>query len=192
MDGSARSGARRREAQPSGTIASELRSTTGAPGSIARARAVGLQPTHLDSHMGALFTTPALYGALIRVAREARRERGAARGPDGRLPAGVDPAHDVVLDTVIGAGPEVPPERWKQFYVDAVRALRPGLSEMIVHLGRDDAELRAITVEHPAWGAAWRQRDDEVLRSPEFRRALKDNGVVLVRWRDVRRAAGGV
>ena len=60
---------------------------------------------------------------------------------------------------------------------------------MIVHLGHDDAELQAITVNHPAWGAAWRQRDNDVLRSPEFRQALKDNGVILVRWRDLQRVA---
>ena len=71
-----------------------------------------------------------------------------------------------------------------------MRALKPGLTEMIVHLGRDDAELRAVTVNHEPWGAAWRQRDDEALRSPEFRQALKDNGVVLVRWKDLQRVAG--
>jgi predicted glycoside hydrolase/deacetylase ChbG (UPF0249 family) len=144
---------------------------------VERALAVGIRPTHLDSHMGALFTTPALYSAFVRVARAYRLPFLAARGPDGRLPADVRPERDVVLDTVIQAGPQVSAEGWKAFYVDAVRNLKPGLSEIIVHLGRDDAELRAITVNHPGWGAAWRQRDDDVLRSPEFRRALKDNHV---------------
>ena len=156
---------------------------------VERALAMGLRPTHLDSHMGALFTTPALYATFARVARAYRLPFLAARGPDGRLPADVRPDRDVVLDTVIQAGPQVPPGRWKAFYVDAVRNLKPGLTEMIVHLGRDDAELRAVTVGHEPWGAAWRQRDDDVLRSPEFRQALRDNGVVLVRWKDLQRAA---
>ena len=85
----------------------------------------------------------------------------------------------------------MPPEGWAAFYLGAVRDLKPGLAEMIVHLGRDDAELRAITVNQVPWGSAWRERDDDVLRSPEFRQALKDNGVVLVRWKDLQRAAGG-
>jgi hypothetical protein len=156
---------------------------------VERARALGIRPTHLDSHMGALFTTPALYSAFVRVARAYDLPFLAARGPDGRLPADVRPGQDIVLDTVIQAGPDVPPGRWQAFYVDAVRRLKPGLTEMIVHLGRDDAELRAVTVAHEPWGAAWRQRDTDVLRSAEFRQALQDHGVVLVGWKELRRAA---
>lgn len=157
---------------------------------VERARALGIRPTHLDSHMGALFTTPALYAVFARVARSYNLPFLAARGPDGRLPADVRPDRDVVLDTVITVGPEVPPDRWPAFYLDAVRGLKPGLTEMIVHLGRDDAELRAVTVGHAPWGSAWRQRDADVLRSPAFRQALKDHGVVLVRWKDLQRAGG--
>ena len=63
-----------------------------------------------------------------------------------RLPADVRPDRDVVLDTVVTAGPDIPREQWAAFYLDAIRALKPGLTEMIVHLGRDDAELQAVTV----------------------------------------------
>ena len=157
---------------------------------VARARAMGLQPTHLDSHMGALFTTPALYATFARVARSYRLPFLATRLPDGTLPPGVDPARDVVLDTVIVAGPEVPRDRWAAFYLNVVRALKPGLSEIIVHLGRDDAELRAVTVDHEAYGSAWRQRDHDVVNSPEFRKALADHRVVLVRWKDLHKLAG--
>lgn len=159
---------------------------------VERALALGLRPTHLDSHMAALFTTPALFATLVRVAHAYHLPFLTARGVARSLPPDIRPDRDVVLDTVVTAGPEVPPERWKAFYLDAVRHLKPGLTEMIVHLGRDDAELRAITVDHEPWGAAWRQRDNDVLRSPEFRQALRDNHVVLVRWRDLQRAAGGV
>src|SRR6266849_10533008 len=37
---------------------------------IARARAFGIQPTHLDSHMGTLYQSKALFETLLRVARE--------------------------------------------------------------------------------------------------------------------------
>src|SRR6266576_4043297 len=37
---------------------------------IARARALGIQPTHLDSHMGTLYQNKALFEILLRVARE--------------------------------------------------------------------------------------------------------------------------
>ena len=43
---------------------------------------------------------------------------------------------------------------------------------MIVHLGHDDSELRAVTVDHDDYGSAWRQRDYDVVTSAEFRQAL--------------------
>ena len=72
---------------------------------------------------------------------------------------------DVVtlIDALIQAYPDVTPGRWKQFYLDAVRGLKPGLTEIIVHLGHDDAELRAVMVNHDPWGSAWRQRDVDVV-----------------------------
>src|SRR2546429_1056435 len=39
---------------------------------IARARGFGIQPTHLDSHMGTLYQSKALFEMLVRVARENR------------------------------------------------------------------------------------------------------------------------
>ena len=86
-------------------------------------------------------------------------------------------------------GDDVPADRWKQWYLDAVKNLKPGLTEFIVHVGYDDAELRAVMEGFEAWGSAWRQRDLDVLSSPEFRQALRDNDVVLVTWRDLQRAA---
>ena len=178
-----------RDTRPVATQASPAEVERELRAQVERALALGIRPTHLDSHMGALFATPALYAALIRVAHAYHVPFLVTRGPDGRLPADVRPDRDVVLDTVITIGPEVPRERWTAFYLDAIRALKPGLSEMIVHLGRDDAELQAITVNHAAWGAAWRQREADALRSPEFRQALRDHGVVLVRWKDLQRVA---
>ena len=64
----------------------------------------------------------------------------------------------------------------------------PGLTEILLHLGYDDAELRAVTVEKDACGSKWRQQDYDVLTSAEFKQALKDNNVVLVTWRDIQKA----
>jgi hypothetical protein len=60
---------------------------------------------------------------------------------------------------------------------------------MIIHLGRDDAELRAVMVNHEPYGSAWRQRDYDVVSSPEFRKALQDNHIILVTWRQLQKAA---
>jgi predicted glycoside hydrolase/deacetylase ChbG (UPF0249 family) len=149
---------------------------------VERALALGIRPTHLDSHMGTLFGSPELIATYVKVAHDYRLPFLAPRG----LPVG---PNDVVLDQVVIAGPEVARDKWKQFYLDAIAGLKPGLTEMIVHLGHDDAELQAVTVNHEPYGSAWRQRDYEVVTSAEFRKALADNHIVLVRWRDLGKLA---
>jgi hypothetical protein len=65
--------------------------------------------------------------------------------------------------------------------------MKPGLTEIILHLGHDDAELQAVMVDHPDYGSAWRQRDVDVVSSPEMKTALEDNHIVLIKWRDLQK-----
>jgi predicted glycoside hydrolase/deacetylase ChbG (UPF0249 family) len=150
---------------------------------IERALALGIRPTHVDSHMGALFATPELFATYVKVAREYRLPFLALRGDMPPAFRASLSANDVLLDALVIAGPDVPRDQWKAFYLNAVANLKPGLTEMIVHLGRDDAELQAVTVNHEPYGSAWRQRDSDVVTSPEFRQALKDHGVTLITWK---------
>jgi predicted glycoside hydrolase/deacetylase ChbG (UPF0249 family) len=154
---------------------------------VERALALGIRPTHLDSHMGALFTTPELIATYVKVARDYRLPFLAFRGnPLGGAPMPLS-ANDVVVDAVVVAGPEVPRDQWKVFYLNAIANLKPGLTEIIVHLGHDDAELQAVTVNHEPYGSAWRKRDYDVVTSPELKKALQDHGVTLVTWRELQK-----
>jgi hypothetical protein len=96
-------------------------------------------------------------------------------------------AQDIVFDSLVMFDPTVPPNRWTQAYVDALKAIKPGLHYLIVHLGYDDSELQAITIGHPNYGAAWRQRDFSAVTSPEFKKALDDSHIILIGWADLRR-----
>jgi hypothetical protein len=137
--------------------------------------------------MGALFDTPALLTAYIKAGHEYHLPFLALRiNPFSNLPMPLA-ANDIPLDAVIIAGPDVPRDKWKEFYLNAVAGLKPGISEIIVHLGHDDAELQAVTVNHEPYGSAWRQRDYDVMNSPEFRKALQDNHIILVKWRDLQK-----
>ena len=156
---------------------------------IARARAFGIRPTHLDSHMRTLHQTRPLFEMLLRVAREERlpvmvSREWFAQAPF--LPAALGP-HGIALDHVVGADPSVRPERWAEFYAGVVRNLKPGVTELIVHLAYDDEEMRAVAQGHPDWGAAWRQRDFDFVTSEAFRRLLKEHDVKLVTWREIGR-----
>ncbi len=155
---------------------------------VDRAVKVGIIPTHLDSHMATLFQSPALFAVYLKVARELKLPFLALRIPsDPPQYRALLKDDDLVLDAVVLAGPSVAVEGWKDFYVGTVRSLKPGVTELIVHLGYDDPELEAVTVDHPAWGAAWRQRDFDVVTSPEFKWLLEENHVVVIGWKDLKK-----
>ena len=155
---------------------------------IERALAMGIHPTHLDSHMGVLFSRLELFAVYVKVAREYKLPFLAVRSPDApKELLSLLSDQDPVLDSVVIADPKVAAADWKRFYSNAIKNLKPGVTEIIVHLGHDDAELQAVMVDHPDYGAAWRQRDYDVVTSPEFKKALAENHVILIRWKDLKK-----
>ena len=156
---------------------------------IDRALELGIRPTHLDSHMGSLFTTPELIATYVKIAHDYRLPFLAVKGSALAAPQAGLTNRDILLDAVIIASPEVPRDQWKEFYLKSIAGLKPGLTEMIVHLGHDDSELQAVTVNHEPYGSAWRQRDYDVVTSAEFKKALQDNHVILVTWKELGKLA---
>jgi len=154
---------------------------------VEHAIAMGIHPTHLDSHMGTLFARPDLVAAYIKVAHEYKLPFLAMLNPGAPDLKSLLSENDVLLDSIVIANPGVPAANWKSFYVDAVKNLKPGLTEFIVHLAHDDAEMQAVTVGHPDYGSAWRQRDYDAITSPEFKKALEDNHIILVHWSDLKK-----
>jgi predicted glycoside hydrolase/deacetylase ChbG (UPF0249 family) len=155
---------------------------------IEMALAVGIHPTHLDSHMGVLFERPDLFAVYVKLAHEYKLPFLAELTPE--VPAALRSTlsdKDIVLDSVVMAYPSVGSGDWAKFYSTAVKNLKPGITEIIVHLGHDDSELQAVTVDHPDWGASWRQRDYELVTSPEFKKVLEENHVILIKWKDLKK-----
>jgi chitin disaccharide deacetylase len=155
---------------------------------IDHAVAAGIHPTHLDTHMGTLLATPELFAVFVKIAHEYKLPFLAPRllGVGSKLLSVLN-EKDVLLDSVVMANPTVHANAWKDFYSDAIKNLRPGLTEMIVHLGHDDAELQAVMMDHPDYGSAWRQRDYDFVTSPEFKKVLQENNVILVKWKDLQK-----
>jgi predicted glycoside hydrolase/deacetylase ChbG (UPF0249 family) len=155
---------------------------------IERAMAVGIHPTHLDSHMGTAFATPDLFAAYVKVAHEYHLPFLVVKVSDERskLLSLLSP-RDVVFDSVVIAPPNLQPEQRKSFYLDSIKNLKPGLTYFIVHLGYDDSEMRAMMGQNEPFGAAWRQRDFDIVNSAEFRQALHENHIVVIRWRDLQK-----
>jgi chitin disaccharide deacetylase len=154
---------------------------------VERAMQMGIHPTHLDLHMGTLAARADYYAALVKVGHEYHLPFLALRvsGTQAKMLSLLGP-NDIVLDSLVIFAPGVKPESWTQSYLEAIARLKPGLNEMIVHLGHDDPELEAITAGHPDYGAAWRARDFKAVTSPEFHQALVDHHIVLVHWNDLK------
>ncbi|HEV2113975.1 MAG TPA: polysaccharide deacetylase family protein [Terriglobales bacterium] len=158
---------------------------------IERAKAAGIPLSHFDSHMIALASRPDLfqeyahlgrdYAMPIRLARD-----GPYSPPSGTEIAAADyAAGQPLLDAVVTLDPGVPERDWLDWYKKQLTPLKPGIYELVIHLAYDDEEMRGATRDHPDWGAAWRQSDFDMVRSPEFRQFLKDQGFILVGWKDL-------
>ena len=164
---------------------------------VARAKALGLDPTHIDMHMNAVMATPEIFAAYLRVAREnrlpaeihANELRPDPNAPDAARRAAfaalVRP-EEVLVDRYVSAEDTVKPENWTAYYTNLIEGLQPGtITVLYVHLGYDDAEMRAATLGHEGWGAAWRQRDVDFFMSPATKQLLAAHGVRLTTWREL-------
>lgn len=155
---------------------------------IERAKSMGLEPSHLDAHMHSLYASPELFGVFLKVAHDYKLPIRGAR--NDKLFQAVLPLMapgDPVPDAIFSPGEDVPVSGWTDYYVNLIKNIQPGVTEIFVHLARDDAETQAVTVGHPEWGAAWRQREVEAVSSPLFREALEDNQIILIGWRDIKK-----
>jgi chitin disaccharide deacetylase len=155
---------------------------------VDRALALGVKPTHLDSHQNRLYQTSApLFEAFRRVARSYGIPMMLPRewfSTWSYLGEGIAPG-EIVIDRIVTMTPDVPPDRWAAFYDDAVASLQPGVTEFVIHVAYDNGEMQAFSQDRPTWGAAWRQRDFDYFTSDAFRQKLRARGAILVSWREM-------
>jgi len=159
---------------------------------VERALAMGVRPTHLDSHQYRLIINgKELFDVMLRVAHEYKLPVFVNRdwfAEHPYLEASLGP-RDIVLDHTVTIEPGIAPEKWAEFYLTALKNLKPGVTEFVIHPGYDDEELRAATRERPTWGSEWRQRDYDFFTSDQFREILSQQKIRLITWRELARAA---
>jgi predicted glycoside hydrolase/deacetylase ChbG (UPF0249 family) len=158
---------------------------------IERAQKFGVHITHLDTHMAALFRTPDLYKLYVKLGHAygvpILEEWEGTHGPLGMTPL----PDEMLVQKVISIEPGVDAKDWTAWYEKQLAGLSPGVYQVILHLAYDDDEMRGATSDHPDWGAAWRQHDLDMVKSPEFQKFLKDQGFILVGWKDLAKALPG-
>ena len=180
------------------------------------ARSLGINPSHIDSHMGALAVNKDLWRVYIEVGHKNKLVSMATKSrvfnlfdekfpvPDYIVPvndiymlypeadrtsienaAGKDVANTLIVNDIYKY------EDWFNLYSSKIKSLVPGLNVFLLHLGYDNEELRAVTVDHPEYGSLWRQLDFDVFNSDGIKKVLKDNDIKLVTWGDIKKVVYG-
>jgi len=149
---------------------------------------MGFNPSHIDSHEGALFFDPDIFRLYLDLAKEndllAFVPIQASVHFDREFKK---PKHAIIIDQfhMLPEGTEI--NEIKKYYFDVIENLKPGLSQVIIHLGKDEDELREITVDHPNFDYRWRQLDFDIFNSDEFKNHLKENNIKIITWKDLKK-----
>ncbi len=156
---------------------------------VKKAIQMGIDPTHLDAHMGTAFSTPAFLKAYIKIGKEFNVPVLLSRQLEGlfgiRLDSFITPS-TVLVDNILMASPADYKKTMKTFYTSVLNGLKPGLNCMLIHIAYDNDEMKGVAIDHPDYGAAWRQDDFNFFTSDECRDLLKKNNIVLITWREIR------
>lgn len=159
-----------------------------------RARTMGFEPTHVDSHMGTLFATPEFLAEYINL--------GVSEGIPIMFPGGhnhyanelygdrADEARETgkliwaqglpVLDDLHNTSYDWPREEKVERYVGAIRGLKPGVTMMILHCSEPTELFDRITDSGPS-----RFGDLEAMLAPEVAQAIADEGIIMTTWREL-------
>jgi chitin disaccharide deacetylase len=158
---------------------------------IDRAIAAGVQPTHLDTHMGSVLANPELVKIYLGLSDAYHLPVLFPRAYLSWFPPEMAKALGTkvfLLDNLFMLEPKMIEGKWIDPYKKAIESLKPGLNQIIVHLAIDNEEMKAITKGHDDYGSAWRQKDLDLVTSTEFKDLLKANHIILIGWKQVRDA----
>jgi chitin disaccharide deacetylase len=147
---------------------------------IEKALKAGIDVTHLDSHMGTLYSNPDYFEVMVKLGKEYKipiMRMKPAIGSDER---------DIYVDRIYGAGPGDFKKGMAEFYANTLKSVQPGLSLIIIHAAYDNEEMQAVTVDRTDWGAAWRQADHDFFTSEQCRTLLREQNIQLITWREIR------
>ena len=175
-------------------------------------RQIGLNPTHIDTHMGALAVNKKLWRVYIEVGHKNKLVSMVTKTralnlfddefpmPDYIVPVndiymlypgadrtfleesfGEDLASSVIVEDIYKY------DDWYELYSNKIKSLKPGLNVFLLHLGYNNEELKAVTIDHPEYGSLWRQLDYDVFNSKEIKQLLKKEDIKLVTWGEIQK-----
>ena len=151
--------------------------------------ASGINPTHLDTHMGSVLANPELVKIYLSLsdiyhlpvlfprAYLSWFQPEMAKSMESKI---------FLLDNLFMLEPKMIAGNWIDAYKTGIESLKPGLNEIIVHLAIDNDEMQAVCKGHDDYGSVWRQKDLDMVSGSEFKELLKANNVILIGWKQIR------
>jgi predicted glycoside hydrolase/deacetylase ChbG (UPF0249 family) len=155
---------------------------------IRRALDFGVDVTHLDSHMGTLQLDPEYlkvylqlameFDLPVRMASQRTMERNGHPEVRGLFAAkGIVFTDDFIYEELKNEGKDV-----RGFWLNLVKNLKPGVTELYIHAGLPTDELKAIT---GSW--ATRAQEFEVFtHDPEMKQLITEQKIQLIGYRGLR------
>lgn len=153
---------------------------------------LGLSPTNIDHHMGALYKD---IDVLLDLCQQYQLPLRYARNSEGYWHDLIDHEYVlteverrgiVIVDYIVGLpffAPEGQADSYsvtKEAAMTCIRQLKPGVTELVMHPSIANEELRAITTTY-----LLRQADYDVWSDPDIQQLLADEQIQLIGWRDL-------
>lgn len=155
-------------------------------------RSLGINPTHIDSHEGALFFSKDLFRAYVEIGVKNELPvfvpKLVAIHFDQKFPK---PESLIIIENFFMAQKGLKENQWERFYLNTINNLKPGLSQLLVHLAHDDKEMQKICGAKSSYGAKWRELDNKIITGPGFKNALVENNIKLVTWGEIKKVLFG-
>ncbi len=162
---------------------------------IALAEKLGMHFTHLDSHMGTLFASPAFFERYVAIGielgvpimimsgstLEAERRAVAEQLGLDDVVARVWDAGLPVLDHLFTSTADTgDPEEMVEALIARLRSLPPGVTQIILHATRPGANFSAISGSGHV-----REAELEMVLSDRVRQVIEEEGIILTTYREL-------
>jgi len=163
---------------------------------INKARSMGIEPTHLDSHMGTCFA-PQYIERYMRVGIEKQipilifgghmQHIGAQAAPFKPLVMAIaqqvwDSGLPVIDDLVTQPTRAKDYEQRKTELITLLREMKPGITEIIVH-----CTVQTEVFSHISGSGPTREAELRLLTDPEIKAFIQNEGIVLTTWRELKK-----
>lgn len=156
---------------------------------IKKALDFGIQPTHIDSHMYSVGSSPEFleiykelgkkYRLPVLLNKEVFKMTGLS------FEQHVNPTDLTVEYLFMGNYSDFEKGTLATYYLDSLKDLQPGLNMMIIHPAYNTPEMQGITIDHPNFGAEWRQIDVDTFTSEQCKEIIDQQHIELITWKEV-------